>query len=78
METIGRQALAEMRRMVGVLRQSGETADREPAPGLTQLARLVEQFRNAGLPVDVAVTGPTAAPACPGSTSRRTDWSRKR
>ena len=29
-ETIGRQALAEMRRMVGVLRQSGEAADREP------------------------------------------------
>jgi signal transduction histidine kinase len=56
-ETTGRQALAEMRRMVGVLRHSGEAADREPAPGLIQLPRLVEQFRSAGLPVDVAVTG---------------------
>jgi signal transduction histidine kinase len=64
-ETIGRQALAEMRRMVGVLRQSGEAADREPAPGLTQLSRLVEQFRNAGLPVDVAVTG-RPQPLVPG------------
>lgn len=64
-ETTGRQALAEMRRMVGVLRHSGEAADREPAPGLTQLARLVEQFQSAGLPVDVAVTG-QVQPLAPG------------
>ena len=64
-ETTGRQALAEMRRMVGVLRQSGEAADRAPAPGLTELPRLVEQFRSAGLPVDVAVTG-RAQPLAPG------------
>ena len=64
-ETIGRQALVEMRRMVGMLRESGEAADREPAPGLTQLARLVEQFRSAGLLVDVAVTG-RAQPLAPG------------
>ena len=64
-ETTGRQALTEMRRMVGVLRQEGEAADREPAPGLTQLSRLVEQFRSAGLPVDVAVTG-RAQPLAPG------------
>jgi signal transduction histidine kinase len=64
-ETTGRQALAEMRRMVGVLRQSGEAADRAPAPGLTELPRLVEQFRSAGLPVEVAVTGPLQ-PLAPG------------
>jgi signal transduction histidine kinase len=64
-EMTGREALAEMRRMVGVLRQSGETADREPAPGLSQLARLVEQFRGAGMPVEVAVTG-LAKPLAPG------------
>jgi signal transduction histidine kinase len=64
-ETTGRQALAEMRRMVGVLRQSGEAADREPAPGLSQLPRLVDQFRSAGLPVDVAVTG-QVQPLAPG------------
>jgi signal transduction histidine kinase len=64
-ETTGREALAEMRRMVGVLRQSGETADREPAPGLDQLARLVDQFRGAGMPVVVAVSG-VARPLAPG------------
>jgi signal transduction histidine kinase len=64
-EITGREALAEMRRMVGVLRQDGETANREPAPGLSQLARLVEQFRGAGMPVDVAVSG-LARPLAPG------------
>ena len=64
-EVTGREALAEMRRMVGVLRQSGESADREPASGLSQLGRLVEQFRGAGMPVDVAVSGP-ARPLAPG------------
>lgn len=64
-EVTGREALAEMRRMVGVLRESGETADREPAPGLSQLGRLVEQFRSAGMPVDVSVTG-LAQPLAPG------------
>ena len=64
-ESTGRQALAEMRRMVGVLREDGAVEGREPAPGLTQLSRLVEQFRSAGLPVDVSVTGP-AQPLAPG------------
>jgi signal transduction histidine kinase len=64
-ETTGRQALAEMRRMVGVLRQSGDEPDREPAPGLTQLPRLVEQFRRAGLPVEVTISGPPQ-PLAPG------------
>ncbi len=64
-ETTGRQALAEMRRMVGVLRQSDEVVDRAPAPGLAQLELLVDQFRSAGLPVDVAVTG-QAQPLAPG------------
>ncbi len=64
-EATGRQALAEMRRMVGVLREEGAVEGREPAPGLTQLPRLVEQFRSAGLPVEVSVTG-VALPLAPG------------
>jgi signal transduction histidine kinase len=64
-ESTGRQALAEMRRMVGVLREEGAVEGREPAPGLTQLSGLVDQFRSAGLPVDVSVTGP-AQPLAPG------------
>lgn len=56
-EATGREALAEMRRMVGMLRQSGADADMEPLPGLGQIDRLVENFRSAGLPVSVTVTG---------------------
>ena len=57
-ETVGREALTEMRRMVGVLRGSGADPDLEPPPGLDQLERLAEKFRAAGLPVSVSVTGP--------------------
>ena len=57
-ETTGRQALAEMRRLLGVLRKED---DREltlvPQPGLEQLGALVEEFQEAGLPVDLVVEG---------------------
>jgi signal transduction histidine kinase len=64
-EAVGREALAEMRRMVGVLRQPGEETDREPPPGLADLERLVEKFRIAGLPVTLTVAG-SAHPLAPG------------
>jgi signal transduction histidine kinase len=56
-EATGREALAEMRRMVGVLRRSDIDSGLEPPPGLDQVDRLVEKFRTAGLPVTVSVTG---------------------
>jgi signal transduction histidine kinase len=67
-EAVGREALAEMRRMVGVLRQKGDASvaeEREPPPGLDQLDRLVGKFRAAGLPVELTVTG-TARSLAPG------------
>ncbi|MET9590124.1 histidine kinase [Streptomyces sp. NPDC006516] len=52
-----RSALNELRATVGLLRQSGDPeAPTEPAPGLALLDALVETFRNAGLPVEVACT----------------------
>lgn len=56
-EAVGREALSEMRMMVGVLRQGQDSADREPTPGLAQVDRLVEKFRAAGLPVQARVSG---------------------
>jgi signal transduction histidine kinase len=57
-ERVGREAMAEMRRLVGVLREpDGERASLEPSPGLGQVDRLAEQFRSSGLPVSVTVTG---------------------
>jgi len=64
-ESVGREALTEMRRMVGVLRRDDETADLEPPPGLDQLERLAEKFRASGLPVQLSVTG-AALPLAPG------------
>ncbi|MFF5264536.1 sensor histidine kinase [Actinomadura viridis] len=60
LETIsvtGRQALAEMRRMLGVLRESDDAGPYVPQPGVAQLTELVEQIRDAGLPLDFGVEG---------------------
>src|SRR5204863_8497865 len=56
-ETTGREALAEMRRLVGVLRRPEEAPARAPQPSLKYLDRLVEHVRDAGLPVDLHVEG---------------------
>jgi len=56
-EQTGREALAEMRRMVGVLRHAEDGPALAPQPSLEQLERLVEHTRNAGLPVDLRVEG---------------------
>jgi signal transduction histidine kinase len=61
----GRQALAEMRRLLGVLRSADhDGAELEPQPGVEQLAGLLEQARATGLPVSFAVEGvPRPLPA---------------
>ncbi|MFI6508221.1 sensor histidine kinase [Streptosporangium sp. NPDC050855] len=53
----GRRALAEMRRMVGVLRDDGVQGEYAPQPSLSQLDELVAQVRASGLPVDLRVSG---------------------
>ena len=62
-ETTSRAALTEMRRLLGVLRQEGDTrASLAPAPGMADLPLLVGQVNEAGLEVAVTVTGePTEA-----------------
>ena len=56
-ERTGREALAEMRRMVGVLRRSEEAAALAPQPSLGRLDALVDKARRAGLPVDLQIEG---------------------
>lgn len=53
----GRQALAEMRQLLGVLRSGPENPELAPQPGVRQIAELVEQVRRAGLPVRYTVSG---------------------
>ncbi|WP_246957717.1 sensor histidine kinase, partial [Brachybacterium sp. Marseille-Q7125] len=53
----GRAALADMRSLLGVLRQEEETSF-GPQPGPEMLDELVERVRSAGLPVTLERTGP--------------------
>jgi signal transduction histidine kinase len=63
-EQTGRDALAEMRRMVGVLRSLDEAPALAPQPSLGEVDKLVEQARNAGLPVELRIEGePVELPA---------------
>ncbi len=52
----GRQALEEMRRLLGVLRDP-EVLELAPQPGLVQVDELIASVRAAGLEVDLVVTG---------------------
>ena len=63
-EETGRQALAEMRRLLGIMRSDHEVAALAPQPGLGTLPELVEQVRQSGLPVELSVEGePVKLPA---------------
>ena len=55
-ERIGRGALTEMRRLVGMLR-SDAPDPLTPQPGLDDLPTLITQVREAGLPVELHVEG---------------------
>ncbi len=60
-EAAGREALAEMRRMVGVLRSGDAPPDLAPPPTLDQLDRLADNYRRAGLDVLLEVHGERAS-----------------
>lgn len=68
-ETTGRGALAELRRMLGVLRSdrglSGD-AHLTPTPGLADLATLAAAAEQAGVSVELDVTGERELPAAIG------------
>ncbi|KPC73318.1 sensor histidine kinase [Streptomyces coelicoflavus] len=63
--TTSRQALGELRRLLDVLRddaQDGAAPDLAPQPALTDLDRLLDGVRRAGLPVHKTVKGEPALP----------------
>ncbi|KUP98648.1 sensor histidine kinase [Thermobifida cellulosilytica] len=55
--TTGREALSELREILGVLRDGGDAAPTAPQPVLDDLDRLVDSARAVGVPVDLTVTG---------------------
>ena len=56
-ESAGRAGLSEMRRLLGLLHESGTDSDTAPQPTLGQLSELVDAVRGAGLHVDLQVVG---------------------
>jgi signal transduction histidine kinase len=56
----GRQALVEMRRLLGVLREESEPGPLEPQPTLERLDELLARVGAAGIPVTVALDGELA------------------
>jgi signal transduction histidine kinase len=56
-----RQALTEMRRLLGVLRDTDGGRSTTPAPGLVDLPRLVDDVRAAGVPAKLQVEGTAGA-----------------
>jgi signal transduction histidine kinase len=63
-EQAGRQALADARRLLGMLRRGDERDELEPQPGLAQVDFLIEQVQRAGLQVTLTVEGdPRPLPA---------------
>lgn len=53
----GRRALVEMKRLVGMLREDEHEIGLAPQPGLADLERLVGHVRDAGLRVELRVSG---------------------
>jgi len=63
-ESSGRDALVELRRLLGILRSDDEQLAIGPQPGLGSLQSLVEQVRASGLPVELRIEGePVHLPA---------------
>jgi signal transduction histidine kinase len=62
---VARQALTELRRLLGVLRGPSERLQTAPSASLGELGEVLDQVREAGLPVDFEVVG-TPGPLSPG------------
>jgi signal transduction histidine kinase len=60
-----REALTELRRLLGVLRGPAERLETAPTASLGELSEVLDQVRGTGLPVDFEVVG-TPGPLSPG------------
>ena len=68
----GRQALGELRSLLGLLRSSDADGDRDPQPDLGSVPALVDETRKAGVPVTLRLEGAAyPVPAAVGVTAYR-------
>jgi signal transduction histidine kinase len=56
-ERTGREALVEVRRLLGILRRDDAPPANDPVPSITRLGPLLDEIRLAGLPVELRVDG---------------------
>jgi signal transduction histidine kinase len=56
-ETTGRDGMAEMRRLIGILKEDAAEAERTPQPGLADLDGLLETVRASGVAVELVTEG---------------------
>jgi signal transduction histidine kinase len=56
-EASSREAVAELQRLLGFLRQDSQADELVPLPSLEQMGVLVKHMREAGLPVEISVEG---------------------
>ena len=75
---VSKQALTELRSVLGVLRSDDETAPRSPSPGLGQLEDLISAVGKTGLEPRLPVPGPAAGSSRQAPISRPTASSRRR
>lgn len=59
LERLGREAVDEMRRVVGILREEA-VGDPAPQPSLSRLDTLLDELRAGGMPIELVVTGEPA------------------
>jgi signal transduction histidine kinase len=60
LERLGREAVDEMRRVVGILREGGggeDDAHPAPQPSLSRLDSVLGELRTGGMPIELVVTG---------------------
>jgi signal transduction histidine kinase len=68
----GREALAEMRHIVGVLRPSDESNETEPQPDVDRIADLIDRLTDTGYAVTLTIEGvPEPIPAGPALAAYR-------
>ena len=80
-EASGEQSIAELRRILALLREPEQDAESRPQPSIAELDRLIAEHRAGGLPVDLEIVGEPAAiagrrravgvPHRPGGTDQR-------
>jgi signal transduction histidine kinase len=56
-QSTGQEAIEELRRLVGILRESNDSPELGPQPGVDELQTLADKMRRAGLPVELKIEG---------------------